>query len=123
PRHRPRPCERGALTGRSEAHTEVRSRMIWRARLLAAWLLIIPAHASAQARARPASNHAPGFDLGRTTAITDTRIPPERALGAYLSLLREEVTSPSLPRQGFNGGAITHEYTLAQIVLAGENAK
>lgn len=65
---------------------------------------------------------SPGFDLRRLTPLVDGRLSPEEAARLLLSFLHEEIAAPSPVRQGIGGGPITHDYILAQLVLAAENA-
>jgi hypothetical protein len=63
-----------------------------------------------------------GFDLRRLEDL-HRGLSPSQAADLYLSFLREELRAPSPNRVGLGGGAITSDYVLAQIVLAGAEGK
>jgi hypothetical protein len=62
------------------------------------------------------------FDLQQLRALCQGKLSPNKAARAYLSFLRQEAAAPSAPAVGVGGGPVTHDYILAQIILAGMEA-
>lgn len=75
--------------------------------------------------AHPAARSQPPrqthFDLTRLTDMW--RLPTREATRRYLSFVREETTHPSPTLTGPFGGGINHAYILAQIIMAGVEAR
>jgi hypothetical protein len=65
----------------------------------------------------------PGFDLQRLTPLSEGKLSTAECARLYLAFLQEEISQPSPASTGLGGGPITHDYILAQIVLAGAEAK
>ncbi|MBI3945760.1 MAG: HEAT repeat domain-containing protein [Armatimonadetes bacterium] len=72
-----------------------------------------------------AGARAKGFHLTRLNIFHDPQRPlgPLEAARVSLTFLQEETGRPSEPTRGLGGGMVTHHYILAQIMLAGANAK